>query len=504
MRNINSDKAQPRATATGDIAAAKRELFGDEADNVLPLPVEPPVDPAQEAKAKLYCFHNCHRIPDDDLDAVGHHATELAKHGMTRDWIHRELRAYCRWLNTDKERDRREFKAAVGRGVQHFQRYADVLAMASEGDAQELTERYKAKDWGYYKDLPPVEYQWQGIIAKGTHFQIYGKPKTGKTFFALSFALTMACSAFLESFRGEPTTFCGRKVDGQRVLYIIAEGSQSEYRNRIEAWLRAAVKQYGANLDKAGRDKLRAQLEEQIGFWFKTVSVSVPLNEPEHVKALLDANPGPSALAPGWDFVVVDTMFRNMSGNVNDPKDSAAFGKGVDTIREVTGATVAVLLHEGKDSSRGPFGSMLQSANADGTAKISRGKDGERIFSLVDLRNGDDGQDDIVYRLVTTPLGLEEQSCFVEFIERRPKGGGKGDAYSDDENKILAALRDHAPKSLRKLGELTGVTLQKIRTRLKWLREQGHVAEKGLKLTAKGATIADRLEDDFGTEDGFG
>ena len=95
-------------------------------------------------------------------------------------------------------------------------------------------------------------------------------------------------------------------------------------------------------------------------------------------------------------------------------------------IRETIGATVIVLAHEGKDTSRGMFGSMLQTANADGSAKIIRQGD-ERIFRLVELRNGDDSQDDIVYRLPTTMVGnFTQESCYVEFVERRRKGALSG------------------------------------------------------------------------------
>lgn len=375
---------------------------------------------------------------------------------------------------------------------------ADDFSDFDDAEGADQPHRYTAKSWDYFKALPDPRWQWQGVFTKRTYILVYGRQKTGKTYLVLSMSLTMATEG------GE---FCGLKLDSGRVLYIIAEGSEAGLRNRIEVWIRSEVKRRvpAEGLSKedlaAKRRAERNTIEEHLRANLGVVSVRVPINEPKHVKALLQRNPGP------WDFVVIDTLFRNTSGNVNDPKDSVAFAAGVDTIREKTGATVCVVAHEGKNSDRGVYGAMIQQANADGTILIKRkGNSDVRELRFVELRDGDDSQPDILYRLKPVVLGInddgEQQACFVEFIGRSEQTSeGNGDALSDNEDKVLKALRDNTVTKGADIEAATGLTRQQVRTVLKRLREFGYVTEDGYKLTKEGEAMAADLRDSDDDQD---
>jgi len=361
---------------------------------------------------------------------------------------------------------------------------ADDFAAFDDLPTVEKEARYKATKWHALKAEPDAVFQWQGVYGKRSYVLVYGKPKTGKTYLVLSKSLAIATGL---------AKFCGLKVEPGRALYIIAEGSKAGFRNRVTAWIRGEVKR--ANLKtKAERDEYRDKLDSLIQANFEIATVRVPINESKHVKELLKQNPGP------WDFVVIDTMFRNTSGNVNDPKDANAFAAGVDTIREKTNATVCVVAHEGKDSGRGTFGSMIQTANADAILRIQRkGKD--RLLTFEQLRDGDDSQPGIVYRLPTVLLGMtdagEQEACYVEYVGRT-KAGDDGDEKTDAEEDILKAL--HAgKKSQAAIADATGLTRQNVRTTIKRLRDMGHIEAEGLALTKTGrAIVADLADDDEG------
>jgi hypothetical protein len=155
---------------------------------------------------------------------------------------------------------------------------------------------------------------------------IYGKPKTGKTFWALELSVCIAA--------GKP--FHGLDVKQGRVLYLAAEGGPARLRERVTTLLKARGI---ADHELTGCDD--STLPETANQWLM-VSNSIDLCNPKSVDELLGLNPGQ------FDLIVIDTLARCMpNGDENATKDMNAAINGCDRIREKTGAAVLLIHHEG-------------------------------------------------------------------------------------------------------------------------------------------------------------
>jgi hypothetical protein len=423
------------------------------------------LEPERDFAGRKYLSENCLSIPFRDFKAIRQHAVDLYHLGLSRDWAAYWLARMIdsSWINDAGAK--RELREAVLDGY----RKAKMIGEVSVPDDDE-PNRLAGKSLEYFDNLPNLTWLWQGMLAENSFFVLYGKEKSGKTFFALALALSIA--AGLE--------FCGLQVHQGRVLYVIAEGNEKEFRNRLRVWLKRHPKAI---------DAIREN--------FRAVTVPVMINQPEQVKALLDQNPD------DWDLVVIDTYLRNTSGNVNDPKDAVAFVRGVDAIRERSGAAVIAVHHEGKDGRRGAFGSMHLTGACDGAAVVMRESVGNlRRFQIKLMRNGDDSQEDIAFRLAPAVAawddGGEQSSCLVEFIDRRGRADKEEPEASkpdDSSETILRLIRDHEPESAKSLGKISGLALRSLFRRLGELRQDGLL--DGLALTPKARErLADHDEDD--------
>lgn len=214
---------------------------------------------------------------------------------------------------------------------------------------------------------------------------VYGKPKVGKTFWALDLSLCIATGH----------DFHGVKVQKGRVTYVAAEGGPARLRDRVTAWLRERV------IDERELD----------GQW-ELVPAPVNLTDPKQVTEFLHELGGPRSL------VVFDTLARCMSGDENSQKDMGAAVVGCDRVRTETGAAVLLVHHEGKDVARGPRGSTALLGAID--ASIRGKQDGSSIvFTVKDLRD-DEAPPSATFELATVMLdGLEESSAVLRPVADR-------------------------------------------------------------------------------------
>ncbi|MGY4456537.1 hypothetical protein ACVWYI_000497 [Bradyrhizobium sp. LB13.1] len=196
----------------------------------------------------------------------------------------------------------------------------------------------------------PPKWTLEGIIPKGSFFEIFGREKAGKTFWALHLALCVATD----------TDCFGRAVAPGRVLYIIAEGNRRLFANRVLAWVKG---QAGNNAKRAA--ELRAAIDQN----FRIVPIPVYMNREKDAKALLEANPGRLSM------IVIDTLFRNMEGDPNGSQDMGRFVKGIDFVRTRLRATMLLLHHPGHSNTERSQGSSALAAAIDGRVRFFIGKD---------------------------------------------------------------------------------------------------------------------------------
>ena len=169
--------------------------------------------------------------------------------------------------------------------------------------------------------LPDLEWLIEGVLPKPGLVVFYGEPGSGKTFVALSIALTAASGQ----------TWLGRATLQTKALYVAAEGVR------------------GFKFRVAAHALRRGLTPENVRF-----IAEVPLiMEPAHIRALL-AELKRQDFQPG--LIVVDTLARVALGaDENNAKDMGRVVDGLDELKRQTGATVMV-------SSTTPARTVAQSA----------------------------------------------------------------------------------------------------------------------------------------------
>ncbi len=162
---------------------------------------------------------------------------------------------------------------------------------------------------------------------------MYGPPKSGKTFVALSMALHI----------GSGTDWFGEKTHGGTVLYVSGEG-QGGLHKRIRGWKKATG---------------IAQSNMYV------IPFPVKLGEPSHVAALIA-----DAQAIRASLVVIDTLARSMSGmDENSSQDMGKVIAGLGYLKSQTGCGVLIIHHSGVEGSR-PRGSTALFGAADTLMRV--------------------------------------------------------------------------------------------------------------------------------------
>lgn len=236
-----------------------------------------------------------------------------------------------------------------------------------------------------FKDGKPVSWFVKGVLPKAELIVVYGPPGSGKSFWTTDVAL--AISRGLEE-------WCGKRVKRARVGYVAAEGAPG-FRNRLEAYCA----------------EHQIPLEELPLF---VLPAAPNLMQRDDVIAL-----GNAILSVGkLDLLIVDTLARTTTGaDENSAKDMGVVIDHCRVLHEVTGATVLLVHHSGKDASKGARGSNAILGAADTEIEISR--DGERRMALVSkMKDGEDGAM-FGFRLKPVTIGMDEDgdtitSCVVE------------------------------------------------------------------------------------------
>jgi hypothetical protein len=249
--------------------------------------------------------------------------------------------------------------------------------------------------------LPPPEQLLNGILIANSLAVLVGAPEGGKTFLALSWALSIAT--------GVP--WCGRSVRRGPTLYVAAEGTGG-LGKRLRAWKVAN--------HRTGSTDAR----------FVTVPVAMldPAEHSRFVREAIQTLPKPPVL------IILDTLNRTfIGGDENSSKDMGEYVRAADRLREETGATVLIVHHAGWDQTRERGSSVLRGA-AD-TMMLLKTED-ERITLTCTKQKDLPHFDSVELRLVKVA-----ESCVLLTADRAPQLSP--DELTEKQVEALRLLRTH-------------------------------------------------------------
>ena len=238
----------------------------------------------------------------------------------------------------------------------------------------------------------------KGLIPECSFASIYGPSGSYKSFLALDWACHIATGKDWD----------GHKVKQGAVLYVAGEGGFG-VTQRIRAWeLKHKVK----NLDNLAR--LPAPIFPSDGDQIKTM---IEYCHEIETKTGQDLK-----------LIILDTLARCYGGNdENSSRDMGAFIKGCDTIKQLTGATVLVVHHSGKNVDSGGRGSSSLPAALDVEYRVSRDGEGEQALVLTCSKMKDAEQPDTkAYDLISVHIrtdsdGDDVNSLCLTSVGRQPK-----------------------------------------------------------------------------------
>jgi RecA-family ATPase len=201
--------------------------------------------------------------------------------------------------------------------------------------------------------LPEPTWLIDGILPSHGFCVLYGEPGSGKTFVALSIALSVAADH----------CWCGKRTLGGTVLYVAAEGIYG-LKLRVEAYqkkhdLRAEnIRYLGAALNL---------LNDDVGTFLATLQTA--------------------GLGP--DLIVLDTLARLMVGaDENTAKDMGLAIAGIDRLRKETSAAVLAIHHTTKNRQTERGSSALRGA-ADVMIECKRPDQGDVHFECAKMKDAE-------------------------------------------------------------------------------------------------------------------
>lgn len=268
----------------------------------------------------------------------------------------------------------------------------DMRALAStaapEADSGPRTPdgfdgKFRAYSAAEIATRPPVEWLVKGLVPRSTDpVIVFGPSGSGKSFVATDVAASVA--------RG--TDWYGRKVKQGRVLIVMAEGSGGAPQR-----VRAYAKKY--DLDPASID---------IAFVTAAPNFLDKGDIGEIIKTI--------AAIGGIVLVIIDTFAQVTPGaNENAGEDMGPALRNAQVVSEVTGATVVLIHHTGKDASKGSRGWSGIKGAASAQIEIIKHDDGQREIHVEKMKDGKDGER-MGFKLETISLGFDPDGDPLESL----------------------------------------------------------------------------------------
>ena len=229
------------------------------------------------------------------------------------------------------------------------------------------------------------------VVETESLMQIYGAPKSGKSFVAIAMSCAIASGQ----------DFYGNKSFKKPVLYICGEG-QRGVKRRLSAWQQAQYSLKDVPLYLSDR--------------------AVRIGDKDDFERLTQEIEAVKAVEGDIGMIVVDTFQRNFGGgNENSAEDVGNFIHQLDGLISAYGCNVCIVHHSGHEGNRAR-GSSVIGASLDYEFKVQRTDKNEQMFVSFQQTLNKDGQGMAEKNFVFKEVdligeGLELTSGFLELTD---------------------------------------------------------------------------------------
>jgi RecA-family ATPase len=262
---------------------------------------------------------------------------------------------------------------------------------------------------GDLENLPELSWLIAGILPANALGVLYGAPGVGKTFVALSMALSIAAGH----------SWCGKLSKSGSVLYVAAEGVFG-LKLRVQAY--------------QGRHRIDAKDIRYLGHVFD-LRLATDINK--FISTLEAANFRP-------DLIVLDTLARLIPGaEENSSKEMGEAIRAMDSLRRAFKATVLVIHHTGKDGQLERGSGALRGA-ADVMIKCSASGDRKEVLIKCDKMKDAEPFRPMAIGLERVQVGRQETSLAVANLRREAEDGS---------DHVDTALQRHVNGALQVLAQ---------------------------------------------------
>ena len=229
------------------------------------------------------------------------------------------------------------------------------------------------------------------VVEEESLMQIYGAPKSGKSFVAIAMSCAIATGQ----------DFYGNKAFKKPVLYIVGEGLRG-CKRRLSAIQQGMYSLEGAPLYLSDR--------------------AVRIGDKDDFERLVQEIEAVKAIEGDIGMIVVDTFQRNFGGgNENSAEDVGNFIHQLDGLISTYGCNVCIVHHSGHEGTRAR-GSSVIGASLDYEFQVKRTDKNEQMFVSFQQTLNKDGQGmsekNFVFKEVDLiGEGLELTSGFLELTD---------------------------------------------------------------------------------------
>jgi len=277
-------------------------------------------------------------------------------------------------------------------------------------------------------EMPPLVPLVQGLFDRGDLAMVYGMWSSGKSFFALDVALSVATG----------TDWHGRKVHAGPVLYVAAEAVRGLPR-RIESWL----------------DHYDADDPENFFIYPQPIQLTT-----EGVGRAV----GRYAAEKGAVLVIIDTVGRCIAGaEENSAKEMGVVVRELEDMKRTCSDLTVVYIHHTDKTAKWARGSSVFGASVDASFRVTKVDDGFMVLN-----------DKVREHEPAEPMQFHLLSAGKSVVAVETPWTGAPENPSDV--KILEILEaDPGGLMQKELSHLSGLSAATVSTALTRLEEQGQI-----------------------------